>query len=78
MTEPMGNKVTVQFSEIAGPSPCEKQVYRNVTEVHWNYPTPMGERVAFESDIHGTGITWACDWIAEFEVVPEIEIADKF
>ena len=79
MEESMGNKVTVQFSEIAGRYKLETQVYRNVTEVHWNYrPDLSFQRVAFESDVHGTGVTWQCNRIAEFEVVPETEIAETF
>ena len=91
MNETMGMKVTLRFSEIVGPFKLEEQVYRNVTEVHWNYrpasSMPLGShipslsstpRVAFESDIHGTGATWQCDWVAELEVVPETELAEAF
>ena len=91
MTEAMGMKVTLRFSEIAGRFKLETQVYRNVTETHWNYrfssPVlydshipffPSAPRVAFESDIHSTGATWRCDWVGEIEVVPETEIAEAF
>ena len=80
MTEIMGNKVTLQFSEIAGRFKLETQVYRNVTEVHWNYPrvATSSRHVAIESDVHGTGITWDIDWVDELKVVPEIEIAEAF
>ena len=80
MAEKLGMKVTLQFSEIAGRYKLETQIYRNVTEVHWNYPriASSSRHVAIESDIHGTGITWDIDWIHEFEVVPETEIAEAF
>ena len=48
---------------------------RNVTEIHYNYPTPISVKsVAFESDIHGTGLTMFIHDIDEFET--ELE-ADK-
>ena len=79
MTEIMGMKVTLRFSEIAGRFKLETQVYRNATEVHWKYVTPTkGDRLAIESNIHGTGITWDTEWVAEFKVVPETEIAEAF
>ena len=79
MTETLGMKVTLQFSEIARRFKSEEQVYRNVTEVHWNYPRPFpGQSVAFESDIHCTGCTWDTAWVGEFKVVPETEIAEAF
>jgi len=49
---------------------------RNVTEVHYNYPLSiLGERIAFESDIHYTGATYP---ISNFEVSLEEEKADYF
>ena len=81
MTEPMGMKVILRFSEIAGRFKLEEQVYRNVTEVHWNYPRvapSFSRHVAIESDVHGTGITWDIDCVAELEVVPETELAEAF
>ena len=64
-----------------------QQVLRNVTEVHYHYPTVGSDprvRVAFESDIHSTGITYAVAGegelleLIEFEVRPDTEIADEF
>lgn len=53
--------------------------YHNVTEIHYLYPSPLGQhRVAFESDIHSTGVTWELDQIAEFEAFPETELAEAF
>ena len=75
MTETMGMKVTIEFAGFCG---VKTQVYRNATEVHFNFPSPTGERVAIESDIHGTGSTWPSSWVAQLEVVPEIELAEAF
>lgn len=44
------------------PGDSKKQVFHNVSEVHWLYLAPGGEqRVAIESDAHGTGGTYALD-----------------
>ena len=60
-------------------------VFRNVTEIHYNYRRryshPLkGDRVmiAFESDIHETGCTYEIGWIDEFETQLETEIAEAF
>jgi len=63
-----------------------RQVLRNVTEIHYRYPRPGGDlrkRVAFESNIHRTGITYSVEGggileIIEFEAVPETELAEEF
>lgn len=49
-----GNKVTITFAN------GELAVLRNVTEIHYRYAHEFArfDRVAFESDIHGTGITY--------------------
>lgn len=41
---------------------------RNVTEIHYRYPTLVGEsvRVAFESDIHKTGATYDLAGLAQW------------
>ena len=63
------------------------QELRNVTEVHYHYPRVGGDprvRVAFESDIHGSGITYATEGqgeiieLIEFEVRPDTELAEEF
>ena len=55
---------------------------RNVTEVHYRYPGGDPDRVAFETDIHGTGITYDVVpgrmWVRSFEVLPETELAESF
>ena len=53
--------------------------YRNVTEIHYCYPSHMEKkRVAFESDIHGTGVTQPISYIKEFETILETEKAKRF
>jgi hypothetical protein len=48
-----GNGVDVDIEHHDGTG----ETYLNVTEIHWLYPTPVGKRVALESDIHSTGNT---------------------
>ena len=73
--ENLGMKVTVKIGSWAIP-----QVLRNVTEIHYRYPSSYaGEaRVAFESDIHQTGCTYKISDIEEFETSLETEIAEEF
>lgn len=74
-----GVKVTC-YIDIGGME--EKIVYRNVTEIHYNYSRSalIGDspKIAFESDIHGTGGTWMIDDILEFETIPEEEVAEEY
>lgn len=72
----LGMRVAVQFTgekfaDITDPS----SVYRNVTEIHYRYRKKM---IAFESDIHGTGMTWPLKDIREFEAMAESEKAEVF
>ena len=40
----------------------------NITEIHYNYETVLkGKRIAFESDIDGTGCTYYMEDIEWFE-----------
>ena len=55
-----------------------KETLRNITEIHYNYKSIVGERIAFESDIHQTGITYPIKDIKEFEATLEDEKAEKF
>jgi hypothetical protein len=56
-----------------------KKCYRNVTEIHYNYPTVSNMKsIAFESDIHETGITIFIHDIKEFETSVEIEKQPNF
>ena len=41
----------------------------NLTEIHNLYPTPVGKRIAFESDIHGTGFTYDVEDIISVHIV---------
>lgn len=53
----------------------------NVTEVHWGYPLLGGvarNRVAFESDLHGTGATYEIADILEMEVFAAGDLAPTF
>ena len=59
------------------------ETLRNATEVHYNYRRrnkfgPGEVMIAFESNIHGTGITYRLATVVEFEVVPETELAESF
>jgi len=62
------------------------QNYFNVTEIHYNYGDLLGNlpmRVAFESDVHGTGCTLPLKpdpvfYLREFETTPATEIAESF
>lgn len=49
---------------------------RNVTEIHFNYP-PDHCRTAFESGLHGTGITYTTADIAEFETEMETSLCEE-
>lgn len=51
---------------------------RNVTEIHYSYPSYVGKRIAFESDIHSTGTIFPVNKIAEFETKLECEKAEDF
>ena len=68
-----GNKVWIRFKN------GNEVTLHNVTEIHYNYPSSSGNiSTAFESDIHGTGITYSMNDIVEFETTLEVEIAEYF
>jgi hypothetical protein len=64
----------------------KRETFNNVTEVHYAYPRMGGDprkRVAFESDVHGTGATYAVDGgdileVIEFEVRTATTKAEEF
>jgi len=61
--------------------PCEvSTVLSNITEIHYRFPARCygdPERIAFESDIDGTGCTYDIADIAEFEArLPAREATD--
>lgn len=66
-------KATIKFTE---DSPYyeageKERVVKNLTEVHYNYKTPLQPSTAFESDIDSTGFTIQNKHIDEFEVFIE-------
>lgn len=72
----MGFKVTMHHSS------GEKIIFRNVTEIHYNYnhqhsglDLTGGPRIVFNTDIHGTGFTYRFSEVLEFEAELETEIA---
>jgi len=71
-----GMKVKIEFKKGL------KEVYRNVTEIHYNYKSPItklvGSKIVFESDIHGMGITQPINEIKEFETELETKKAKSF
>jgi len=71
-----GMRVKIHLTE-GSIYPEKVVILRNVTEIHYRYPSSH-ERVAFESDIHGTGTTYDIEDVAEFEMFPEAEVADSF
>jgi len=56
----------------------EKVTLRNVTEIHYNYPGVIRNRIAFESAVHHTGCTYSLDSIKEFETELEVEKMNDF
>ena len=72
----LGMKVRVQFTvELIAKGASASATYRNVTEIHYQYRAGM---IAFESDVHGTGITWSLSNVREFEALAENEEAEAF
>lgn len=45
----------------------------NITEIHYQYPSVVGLRIAFESDIEGTGYVYDVEDILEFEAKVQTE-----
>ena len=75
-----GMKVKIKFSDESPYMDIKKEILRNITEIHFNYNqkhpqcyTP-GIKIAFESDIHHTGVTYNFEYIQEFETELETEI----
>lgn len=51
----------------------------NVTEFHWRYKRDVdGYRVAFESDIHSTGLTYNCERILSVTLTKADKQAERF
>lgn len=60
--------VKIKFSETSPyfKSGTKEETLENITEVHYNYD--RNGRIAFGSDVDGTGYTYALADIAEFEM----------
>lgn len=72
----LGMSVKIAFSTTS--KFVRKATLHNITEIHYNYRrTRKAGRVAFESDIHQTGITYDLVDIAEFEAKLESKLWDE-
>ena len=71
--------VKIKFKEDS-PFRGAKEEYKNVTEVHYGYKSAGDhrDRVAFESDIHSTGLTHKIEYIEVFEVLPASKKYNSF
>ena len=80
MIDNLGCRVDIKFSESSQffQEGCKDQTFRNVTEIHYNYPSPIGKSIAFESDIHETGQTHIISDIQDFWTEREDEVAEGF
>lgn len=54
--EQYGYTVVIRYRD-ESPYSERESTFHNVTEVHYKFASPIGEQVAFESNIHGTGFT---------------------
>lgn len=72
-----GNKVVLKY-RADSPFGAIVEELRNVTEIHFKYPSVVGQQIAFESSIHGTGKTAMVSHVHEFETSVEDEIAESF
>lgn len=73
----LGFDVLIKFKE-SSPFGAVEETRYNVTEIHCFYKSVGGERdrIAFESDIHGTGGTLRMDYIEEYEAKLSTKIND--
>jgi len=67
--------LTIDWTKIDARIRMETTVLHNVTEIHMGY---RPGRIAFESDIHGTGCTYDTSQIVEMEVRPATHKAKAF
>ena len=72
-----GVKVIIKYKR-SSPFGRRQSTYRNVTEIHMNYPSPVGKQVAFESDVHKTGITQLIKHVESIKVTQENKKARDF
>ncbi len=79
-----GCKVEIKLNKLGSFKDCKnhKVILRNVTEIHYNYPSHVsaiiGKSIAFESNIHGTGVTYQLADIDEFETTLENKKEKEF
>lgn len=73
---PHGYDVTVKYAAV--PFGVHTGTLHNVTEVHHLYETPIGKRIAFESDIHMTGCTYDVKELDEVIIEPAQEKHKEF
>lgn len=75
--ENLGMCVRIKFSATSPFGSARPTTLHNITEIHYNYPDGrLRRRVAFESDIHGTGVTYDIQEVAEFEAIIETALAE--
>lgn len=76
----LGMKVKIKYTSKSAyfRNRIKTEIFRNITEIHYCYKSPLGKQTAFESDIHGTGCTRFNDEIKEFEAVLEKDKAKNF
>jgi hypothetical protein len=67
----VGYKVKVWFNNGSPYQEKDPVILENITEIHYNYPEIVKDhpRIAFESDIDGTGYTYMIGEIREFEAL---------
>jgi hypothetical protein len=77
-----GWKVTVIYNPNNYCGGLKREVFRNVTEIHKDFDSPINKelynRVAFESNVQGTGILRPTNIIKTVSVVNEREKAKHF
>lgn len=70
----IGMQVTLQYKDLEG-----ERIFHNVTEVHYYVAEDGRINVAFESDIHSTGINLDVErHVKEFRVEEELSICEGF
>lgn len=82
-TDNFGFNVRIKFQQnsIYWSWTHQETTLHNVTEIHFNYDNgghKYTNRVAFESNIHGTGNTYDISDILEFESILATELHKEF
>ena len=71
-----GMKVTIYYNECWSEN-IKFEILNNVTEIHYNFES-VNNQIAFESDIHDTGLIRKFSDIKEFETDCENTIKESF